>query len=207
MYLQVPFFINFNHYLRTLTLTATGFPRAICLDDFKSGSAPHDGMNMVLINAENHRVIDVIKSRKNQYLKSCFLRFDRKARLAVRLVGVDLYDPYCNLINELFPNAIIIADHFHIVIQAYTALKTTRIHVMNRYGKETHEYCALKRYAKLIMTSNEKLNFTQYYSRINFKHAWLSSPSPEVVERFFKCLMTFELRMNITKTFYIFFTP
>lgn len=83
-------------------------PRAICLDDFKSGSALHDGMSMVLMNAENHRVIDVIKSRKNQYLKSYFLRFDRKARLAVRLVVVDLYDPYRNLINELFPNAIII---------------------------------------------------------------------------------------------------
>ena len=156
-------------------------PQAICLDDFKSGSALHDGMSMVLMNAENHRVIDVIKSRKNQYLKSYFLRFDRKARLAVRLVGVDLYDPYRNLINELFPNATIIADHFHIVVQAYTALKTTRIHVMNRYGKGTHEYRALKRYAKLIMTSNEKLDFTHYYPRINFKYAWLSSP--EIIER------------------------
>lgn len=85
------------------------------------GSALHDGMSMVLMNAENHRVIDVIKSRKNQYLKSYFLRFDRKARLAVRIAVVDLYDPYRNLINELFPNAIIIADHFHIVVQTYTA--------------------------------------------------------------------------------------
>lgn len=83
------------------------------------GSALHDGMSMVLMNAENHRVIDVIKPRKNQYLKSYFLRFDRKARLAVRIAVVDLYDPYRNLINELFPN-----DHFHIVVQAYMALKT-----------------------------------------------------------------------------------
>lgn len=40
-------------------------PRVICLDDFKFGSALHDEMSMVLMNAENHRVIDVIKSRKN----------------------------------------------------------------------------------------------------------------------------------------------
>lgn len=78
-------------------------PRTIWLDDFKSGSAFHDRMSMVLMNAENHRVIDVIRSRKNQYLKSYFLRFDRKAHLAVWLVVVDLYDPYRNLINELFP--------------------------------------------------------------------------------------------------------
>ena len=156
-------------------------PRAICLDDFKSGSALHDGMSMVLMNAENHRVIDIIKSRKNQYLRSYFLRFDRKARLAVRLVVVDLYDPYRSLINELFPNAIIVADHFHIVVQAYTALKTTRIHVMNRYGKGTHEYRALKHYAKLLMTSSEKIDFTHYYRRINFKYTSLSNS--EVIER------------------------
>ena len=113
----------------------------------------------------------------NQYLRSYFLRFDRKARLAV----VDLYDPYRSLINELFPNAIIVADHFHIVVQAYAALQTTRIHVMNRYGKGTHEYRALKHYAKLLMTSSEKLDFTHYYRRINFKYASLSNP--EVIER------------------------
>ena len=41
---------------------------------------------------------------------------------------------------------------------------------MNQHGKETHEYRALKRYAKLIMTNSEKIDFTHYFSRINFKH-------------------------------------
>lgn len=90
-----------------------------------------------------------------------------------------MYDPYRNLINELFPN-----DHFHIVVQAYMVLKTT-------YCEGTHEYRALKRYAKLIMTSNEKLDFTHYYPRINFKHAWLSSP--EVVEQLLR--MSDDLRI------------
>lgn len=125
---------------------------------------------MVLMNAENHRVIDVIESYKNQYLKSYFLRFDRKARLAVQLVVIDLYGQYRDLI-ELFPNEIIIADHFHIVIQAYTTLKTIQIHVVNRHGKITHEYHVLKHYDKLVMTSNEKRDFTYYYPRVNFKYA------------------------------------
>lgn len=77
----------------------------------------------------------------------------------VRLV-VDLYDPYRSLISELFSNAIIVVDHFHIVVKLYIALKTIRIHVMNQYGKGTHEYRAIKHYSKLLMTSSEKLNFT-----------------------------------------------
>ena len=94
---------------------------------------------------------------------------------------VDLYDPYRNLNIEIFPNAIIVADHFHIVVQAYTALNATRIYVMNQYGKVTHEYRALKHYAKLLMTSSEKIDFIHYYRRINFKYASLSNT--EVIER------------------------
>lgn len=62
---------------------------------------------------------------------------------------------------------------------------------MNRYGKGTHEYRALKRYAKLIMTSSEKIDFIHYYPRINFKYTWLSNS--EVVEQFFQ--MSDELRI------------
>jgi transposase len=43
---------------------------------------------------------------------------------------VDLYQPYRGLIKELFPNANIIADHFHIVAQAYRALQAVRIQVI-----------------------------------------------------------------------------
>lgn len=123
------------------------------------------------MNAENHRVIDVIKPRKNQYLKNYFLRFDRKARLAVRLVVVNLYDSYRNLINKLF-----LLTTFILLFKIYgTQNNPNSCYESNRYGKGTREYRALKRYAKLIMTSNENLDFTHYYPRINFKHAWLSS--------------------------------
>ena len=64
---------------------------------------------------------------------------------------VDLYQPYRGLIKELFPNAHIIADHFHIVAQAYRALQAARIKVMNHYGHEPHEYRALNRFWKLLL--------------------------------------------------------
>lgn len=50
-----------------------------------------------------------------------------QARLAVQSITVDLYSPYRKLIHELFPNAIIIADHFHVVAQVYWALNQVRI--------------------------------------------------------------------------------
>lgn len=97
-------------------------PRHIAFDDFKSGLFAPSGMSMILMNIENKRTLDIILSRKNSYLRNYFLRYDRSARLAVQTVTVNLYTPYRHLIHELFPHAIIIADHFHIVAQAYRAL-------------------------------------------------------------------------------------
>nr|WP_325065034.1 transposase [Limosilactobacillus agrestis] len=39
-----------------------------------------------------------------------------------------------------------IADHFHIVVQAYRALNKIRIQVMNRAGAGTHEWRVLKHF-------------------------------------------------------------
>ena len=110
-------------------------PRHIALDDFKSGRFVPSGMSMILMNIENKRTLDIIYSRRNSYLRNYFLCYDRSARLAVQTVTVDLYTPYRHLIRDLFPHAIIIADHFDVVAQAYRALNKIRIQVMNLAGK------------------------------------------------------------------------
>lgn len=77
---------------------------------------------MLLMNIENKRTLDIILSRRTSYLRNYFLRYDGAARVSVQTVTVDLYTPYRHLIHELFPKALIIADHFHVVAQAYRAL-------------------------------------------------------------------------------------
>ncbi len=114
-------------------------PRHIAFDDFKSGRFAPSGMSMILMNIENHRTLDIILSRRSRYLRNYFLRYDRSARLAVQIITVNLYTPYRPLIHELFPHAIIIADHFHVVAQAYRDLNQIRIKAMNRAGKGTHQ--------------------------------------------------------------------
>ena len=119
-------------------------PRHNAFDDFKSGRFAPSGMSMILMNIENHRTLDIILSRRSRYLRNYFLRYDRSARLAAQTVTVDLYTPYRHLIQELFPHAIIIADHFHVVAQAYRALNQIRIKAMNRAGKGTHQHLTLQ---------------------------------------------------------------
>lgn len=156
-------------------------PRHIAFDDFKSGRFAPSGMSMILMNIENHRTLDIILSRRSRYLRNYFLRYDRSARLAVQTITVDLYTPYCHLIHELFPHAIIIADHFHVVAQAYRALNQIRIKAMNRAGKGTHQWRALKHFWKLILTPAGLLKYDNYWSRHNFGYAQLTDV--EVVHR------------------------
>lgn len=156
-------------------------PRHITFDDFKSGRFAPSGMSMILMNIENHRTIDIILSRRNRYLRNYFLRYDRAARLAVRTVTVDLYTPYRHLIHELFPHAIIIADHFHVVAQAYRALNKIRVKAMNQAGNGSHQWRALKHFWKLILTPAGLLKYDNYWSRRNFGYTQLTDV--EVVQR------------------------
>ncbi|MCT0164159.1 ISL3 family transposase [Lactobacillus helveticus] len=156
-------------------------PRHIAFDDFKSGRFASSGMSMILMNIENYRTIDIILSRRNRYLRNYFLRYDRAARLAVRTVTVDLYTPYRHLIHELFPHAIIIADHFHVVAQAYRALNKIRVKAMNQAGNGSHQWRALKHFWKLILTPAGLLKYDNYWSRRNFGYTQLTDV--EVIQR------------------------
>lgn len=156
-------------------------PRHIAFDDFKSGRFAPSGMSMILMNIENHRTLDIIRSRRNRYLRNYFLRYDHATRLAVQTVTVDLYTPYRHLIHELFPHALIIADHFHVVAQAYRALNKIRIQAMNRAGKGSHQWRALKHFWKLVLTPAGNLKYDNYWQRRNFGYAQLTDV--EVVHR------------------------
>ncbi|MCT3439804.1 ISL3 family transposase [Limosilactobacillus fermentum] len=154
-------------------------PLALSFDDFSSKNGSN--MSILMINAANHRTIDVIESRQGKVLLKAFYKYSRQARCQVRYVIVDLYPPYRKLIKEAFPNAIVIADPFHVVTQAYRALQTIRIRVMKQYGSDTREYRALKSLWKLVMKNQAQLKYDNYRSRRNFRYSVLSDS--EVVER------------------------
>lgn len=182
-------FVSVNTVSRALDQMTGSFtpnrqwlPAAIAFDDFKSGKFAQSGMSMILMNPLNHRTIDIIESRQSNTLRHYFLlHYSFKARCAVKIVVVDLFQPYRRLIHELFPHAVIVADHFHVVVQAYRALQTVRIKTMNYYGSGTHEYRILKRFWKLLMQKNSQLDFIHYYRRRSFDNAWLSNS--EIVDR------------------------
>ncbi|MDY2513399.1 transposase, partial [Weissella confusa] len=146
----------------------------IAFDDFKSGKFATSGMSMILIDSVNHRILDVMKDRGAGQLRAYFNQYSPAARAAVKTITVDLFTPYRAMIKDLFPNANIVADRFHVVTQAYRELNKVRISVMKQFGSDSKEYRQLKRFWKLLMKHETALDYTTRKNRINFKHAYLT---------------------------------
>lgn len=70
-------------------------------------------MSFIFCDASNGKMIDIVKDRHLSTLKTYFMRFSKDAREAVTHVVIDIYTPYMTLIKEVFPNAKIVLDKFH----------------------------------------------------------------------------------------------
>ena len=91
----------------------------LCFDAFKSVKSSDRNMSFIICDSTTHKLVDVVRDRKSYSLKNYFHRFEPKTRLKVKTISLDMYLPYIQLIKEMFPNAKIIIDSFHIV-QALT---------------------------------------------------------------------------------------
>lgn len=147
-------------------------PKHLCFDEFKSVKDCVGAMSFVCCDSATHQVFDILPDRRLFKLREYFLRFPYEVRAHVETVVTDLYSPYMILIKEVFPNAKIIIDRFHIILQVNRALNQTRIQVMNGLRKSSEpkdrrDYTKLKNYWKLLLMDQDKLDFTNYrYHRL-----------------------------------------
>jgi len=154
-----------SHYSEKI-VRLDSLPKVLCFDEFKSTKDAEGAMSFLFCNAKTGEIIDIIEDRTFNTLRKYFIRFTLEARLSVERIVIDMYAPYMKLIKELFPNAKITLDKFHIVQLISRALNKTRIQIM-KHHKEA--YNKLKRYWKLLLKAETDLNSTDYYSFKCFK--------------------------------------
>ena len=81
-----------------------------------------------------------------------------------------MYESYMSLIKQIFPNAKIIIDRFHIVQSLNRALNISRVHVMNCYRTSNRSlYNKYKNYWKLFLKPFETLEAFNYIKSIYLK--------------------------------------
>ncbi|MGQ7374406.1 ISL3 family transposase [Streptococcus suis] len=125
---------------------------------FKKGK-----MSFIAQDFDSLNVIAILDGRTQATIRNHFLRYPRKVRNRVKVITMDMFSPYYHLAKQLFPNAKIVLDRFHIVQHLSRAMNRVRIQIMNQLDRKSQEYRALKRYWKLIQQDSRKLSDKRFY--------------------------------------------
>lgn len=87
----------------------------------------------------------------------------------VKTVTMDLNCYYPIVARELFPNAQIVIDRFHMVQMLTRSFNSLRVQTMKQFKKQSREYKLLKSTWKLYLMKYDKLNKQTPYYDWHFK--------------------------------------
>ena len=130
-------------------------PEKIGIDEFNATKDTKSKMAFIIVNQDSRNIFDINNSRLSYDIEKYFKRYSKQERDKVKLITMDLYKPYYKLMHNLFKNAILISDRFHIVIQPRNALDNTRKRLCN---KSNPNYKKMKKYWKLILKKENELD-------------------------------------------------
>ena len=138
-------------------------PEHIAFDEFKGVKHAEGNMSFMFIDNTNSHIVDVLGDRRKFKLRDYFFAYPLKTRQKVQTVTMDMYMPYMEVVREVFPNAKIIIDRFHLVQALNRELNKLRIEVMNAFRVPDHRlYNKYKRYWRIFLMPRENLNSWDY---------------------------------------------
>ena len=129
----------------------------------------HKGENskyiFVMLDYRTGNAIDILPSRRLDYLKDYFLKIPKEERKNVKMIATDMYKEYRTLIKDVFQDSLHTVDHFHLVQELSRKTDSVRIRVMKsvpKYikdtNKQTPEYYLLKSFHWLIFKREDALD-------------------------------------------------
>ena len=116
-------------------------PSVISFDEFKADTK-EGKYAFILTDPIHKKVLDVLKSRKKEYLIKYFANTEN--RYSVKYIISDMYEPYLLVQKAMFPHAQYIVDKFHYTRYIMDALDKIRIRLQKEYGEKSKEYKLLK---------------------------------------------------------------
>ena len=127
--------------------------KVICLDEFHFSNANHKAGKYpcVISNPFNSEIIDIIESRRKDYLVEYFRNIPFYERNNVEYFITDMNETYRSIHHIFFNKAIHIIDHFHVIKVFTDAIQKVRIRIMKNYPTDSKEYKYLKKNWKLFL--------------------------------------------------------
>jgi transposase len=105
------------------------------MDEFslRKGSGSY---GTVLVDLDNHDIVGLLKSRKQGEIRELFSEWGPEVLEGIKVVTIDLYKSFKSIIEEMLPDAEIVADRFHVMKQVNEELDSKRKEVRRKAKAE-----------------------------------------------------------------------
>jgi len=142
----------------------------ICIDEFHCSSNPLSKYACVFLDFKENKIIEVLKSRRKDYLQNYLTKIPIEDRLKVKHVSIDMWETYRQISHIYFPNAVVGVDSFHVIQDIERYVDKIRIFVMNKFEKGTDQYYLLKEFdwlsqIKYSQISNAEAKFNHRFNK------------------------------------------
>lgn len=139
-------------YFTLFNKRITKLPQVISLDEFK-GNAGGQKYNSIIVDPANREVLDILPDRFENHLIKYFSQFPNKND--VKYFICDMNPHFRQVAETCFPQAIIIADKYHVVRQVYWAMEKVRKNEQNKLSEHFRKF--FKKSRRLLMKKPENL--------------------------------------------------
>ena len=140
-------------YFKCVSFKSAKLPEVLSIDEFK-GNSGGQKYNSIVVDAEKHKVIDILPNRFENDLIRYFSQFQSKTD--VKYFVCDMNPHFREVAKTCFPKAAVVADRYHVIRQVYWAMERVRKNEQNKLSEKFRKYFKKSRY--LLMKPMEKLS-------------------------------------------------
>ena len=144
--------ITAMRYFNLFNKKLTKLPEVISLDEFK-GNSGGQKYNSIVADPKDGAVLDILPNRYENDLIKYFSQFPSKTN--VKCFICDMNPHFRRVSKVCFPNAVIVADRYHVVRQVYWAMERVRKNEQNKLSNRFRKY--FKNSKHLLSKKPEKL--------------------------------------------------
>lgn len=159
--------VSTNTVQRVLSSLETPFqakditlPEHLAFDEFRGVGRK---LHFICLDGQSHRIITILHYRFKKTILQYFNQFPAAERKKVKTVSLDLNAYYQAIARELFPNAMIVVDRFHLVQMLNRSFNQLRIQLMKGFKHTSYSYRLLKCFWKLYLKPYDKLEKQKPY--------------------------------------------
>ena len=135
--------ITAMRYFNLFNKKLTALPEVVSLDEFK-GNSGGQKYNSIVADPKNRVVLDILPNRYENDLIKYFSNFPNKTE--VKHFVCDMNPHFRLVAKTCFPNAVIVADRYHVVRQVFWAMERVRKNEQNKLSTRLRKYFKKSRY-------------------------------------------------------------